>query len=52
MLLGVVKLNKVLFWERDVDIIFLMEDFLKLVKIKDVFIGKGYVIYDICKCYK
>lgn len=51
-LLGAVKLNKVLPWERDADITFLTEDFPKLVKIKDVFTGKGYAIHDIRKCYK
>ncbi|XP_020605018.1 uncharacterized protein LOC110043858 [Orbicella faveolata] len=46
-LLGAVKLNKVLPWERDADITFLTADFPKLVKIKDVFTRQGYVIHDI-----
>ena len=48
-LLGAVKLNKVLPWERDADIAFLTADFPKLVKIKDVFISQGYVVYEISK---
>ena len=46
-LLGAVKLNKVLPWERDADITFLTADFSKLVKIKDVFTRQGYVVHDI-----
>ncbi|KAL9979499.1 hypothetical protein ACROYT_G017173 [Oculina patagonica] len=46
-LLGAVKLNKVLPWERDADITFLTADFPKLVKIKDVFNRQGYVVHDI-----
>ena len=49
-LLGAVKLNKVLPWERDADITFLTADFPKLVKIKDVFTRQGYVVHDISKC--
>ncbi len=48
-LLGAVKLNKVLPWERDADITFLTADFPKLVKIKDVFTRQGYVVHDIRK---
>lgn len=51
-LLGAVKLNKVLPWERDADITFLTVDFPKLVKIKDVFTRQGYVINDIRKYYR
>ncbi|KAJ7357575.1 hypothetical protein OS493_024383 [Desmophyllum pertusum] len=46
-LLGAVKLNKVLPWERDADITFLTADFPKLVKIKDLFTRQGYVVHDI-----
>lgn len=48
-LLGAVKLNKVLPWERDADITFLTADFPKLVKIKDVFTRQGYEIHDTSK---
>ena len=48
-LLGAIKLNKVLPWERDADITFLTADFPKLVKIKDVFIRKGYAVNNISK---
>lgn len=48
-LLGAVKLNKVLPWERDADITFLTADFPKLVKLQDVFIKQGYVITTISK---
>ena len=48
-LLGAVKLNKVLPWERDADITFVTADFPKLVKIKDVFTRQGYVVHDIRK---
>ena len=51
-LLGAVKLNKVLPWERDADITFLTADFPKLVKIKDAFTRQGYVIHDIRKYYR
>ena len=51
-LLGAVKLNKVLPWERDADITFLTVDFPKLVKIKNVFTRQGYVINDIRKYYR
>ena len=46
-LLGAVKLNKVLPWERDADIAFLTADFPKLIKIKDVFAKRGYVVHRI-----
>ena len=48
-LLGAVKLNKVVPWERDADITFLTADFPKLVKLQDVFIKQGYVITTIRK---
>lgn len=48
-LLGAVKLNKVLPWERDADITFLTADFPKLLKIKDIFTRQGYVVHDIGK---
>lgn len=48
-LLGAVKLNKVLPWERDADITFLTADFPKLMKLKDVFTRQGYVVHDISK---
>lgn len=51
-LLGAVKLNKVLPWERDADITFLTADFPKLVKMKDAFTRQGYVIHDIRKYYR
>ena len=51
-LLGAVKLNKVLPWERDADITFLTVDFPKLVKIKNVFTRQGYVVNDIRKYYR
>ena len=51
-LLGAVKMNKVLPWERDADVTFLTADFPKLVKIKDVFTRQGYVIHDIRKYNK
>ena len=49
-LLGAVKLNKVLPWERDADITFLTADFPKLVKLGDVFHQEGYGIVEISKC--
>lgn len=48
-LLGAVKLNKVLPWERDADITFLTADFPKLVKLGDVFHQQGYGIVEISK---
>ena len=42
-LLGAVKLNKVLPWERDADIAFLSSDFNKLRSIKNKFEQQGYV---------
>lgn len=48
-LLGAVKLNKVLPWERDADITFLTADFPKLLKIKGIFTRQGYVVHDIGK---
>ena len=48
-LLGAVKLNKVLPWERDADIAFLTADFPKIVKIKDAFTSQRYVVHEISK---
>ncbi|XP_068724564.1 uncharacterized protein [Montipora capricornis] len=46
-LLGAVKMNKLLPWERDADITFFTEDFSRLVMIKDVFARQGYMVKNI-----
>ncbi|XP_022798874.1 uncharacterized protein LOC111336948 [Stylophora pistillata] len=48
-LLGAVKFNKVLPWERDADIAFLTADFPRIVKIKDAFTRQRYVVREIKK---
>lgn len=51
-LLGAVKMNKVLPWERDADITFLSGDFAKLLEMKDVFIREGYATLNVSKYKK
>lgn len=48
-LLGAVKLNKVLPWERDSDITFLTADYQKLKDIEDVFTQQGYRFHEVGK---
>lgn len=48
-LLGAVKFNKALPWERDADITFLTSDYEKLLTMKTVTLDRGYLWRDISK---
>lgn len=48
-LLGAVKLNKVLPWERDADITFLTSDYEKIKETKKAMLERGYLFRDISK---